>query len=61
MKALVVHYTNSKDQMKKLVCFNLEQVNRIYKYGYIQYVFNQDGKSVGLLEMDSFFTAEKAV
>ena len=55
MKALIVHYTNSKDQMKKSVCFNKSQVDRIYTFGYIQYIFDQDNNPVGLLEADKFF------
>jgi hypothetical protein len=55
MKALIVYYTNSKDIMKKKVCFNLEDLNRVYTYGYIQKITDQDNKPVGIIEADRFF------
>lgn len=60
VKALVVFFTNSKDQMKKLVCFNQAQVQRIYTYGYVQKIEDANGNGVGLLDADHYFN-EKAV
>lgn len=55
VKALIVHYTNSKDIMKKKVCFNMDQVNKVYTYGFVQHITDANGQPVGLMEADHFF------
>lgn len=56
MKALIVYYTNSKDIMKKKVCFNTQDVNKVYTYGCVQKITNQDGLNLGLMiDTDLYF------